>query len=683
MTSASEGPSIPDLDESIDASTLSINTVASSVSAVSNKKTLKNKGRRARTSRVQEVVPVEVEPPVVQRETAQANTKVPRGRKRTSDLISEDDRGYRESTVKPEPPAKRRNTQTRGSVIEQVAYPLLQDEPESMIVDAAPLKPFRGSKKRASSRTRQNSATSNASLRAVIPDNVAIEAELEADLDRRMSDEEQLVVLEEPPKKRGRKPKTTGASTASARGPRAAVLVQETPELEAKAQPVEDSELQVRYNTDIEGSAPTRQKSTKTKVSEKHATKQTKRTYRGSAESSATVATELETRLDSSMMTTRTEADDSGHETDASVGGKSIVRKGSKRKAAAKGRSKTGGSGMMSKNIEDIVQSQPQNQTIPTLGAATEAAPDLGDVVDDDLERMNLHRPTVPSAAKVETSTQDEEAPKKPTQPTTKVRKAKQTKTKKPKTADKPPQLSMPGAFSPLMPNQEQDIEPSFASVLSPTSPPVVTRPINNINDATSLHMNSSSTPVMPPQLPPRSPLRNMNSSARPTPTPQRNNTPKGQNETTPSPSPQPSDAENAPPSTRPPSTRPPLAPLSPSKNHIMHVAFAPGTPRAVPLSPSKIGGGLRSDIPWTSVDVEMVFATTTPGAEKENVDVFGALGADLTSPERRMTVEEWINWNAQKAEEALRTESERVVGVFEKEGGRALRVLEGIEVLD
>jgi hypothetical protein len=114
-----------------------------------------------------------------------------------------------------------------------------------------------------------------------------------------------------------------------------------------------------------------------------------------------------------------------------------------------------------------------------------------------------------------------------------------------------------------------------------------------------------------------------------------------------------------------------------------MHVALAPGTPRGVPLSPSKIGGGLRSDIPWTSVDVEMVFATTTPDVEKENMDVFGALGVDLTSPEKEMTVEEWINWNAQKAEEALRTETERVVGVFEKEGGRALRVLEGIEVLD
>ena len=38
---------------------------------------------------------------------------------------------------------------------------------------------------------------------------------------------------------------------------------------------------------------------------------------------------------------------------------------------------------------------------------------------------------------------------------------------------------------------------------------------------------------------------------------------------------------------------------------------------------------------------------------------------------------------NAQKAEEGLRAESERLVGIFEREGGRALTVLEGIEVLD
>jgi hypothetical protein len=47
------------------------------------------------------------------------------------------------------------------------------------------------------------------------------------------------------------------------------------------------------------------------------------------------------------------------------------------------------------------------------------------------------------------------------------------------------------------------------------------------------------------------------------------------------------------------------------------------------------------------------------------------------------MTVEEWIMFNAGLAEEKLRGECEQMVGVFEKEGGRAMGVLEGVECLD
>jgi hypothetical protein len=673
MTSASEAPSIPDLDESIDASSLSVNTIASSVSAFSNQNNSKKRGKSSRASKM-EGEATESQPPMIQEKGGHANTTAPRGRKRSSDLISADDRGERESTVKPEPPTKRRNTQTRNSVIEEVSYPTLRAEPETMTTEPAPPKPTKGGKKRASSRSRKASAASTASLRAAIPDNATIDAELEADLDRPMSDEDQLVVVEELPKKRGRKPKTTVASIASARRPQATSGEEVAPESVARAQIVEDSESHLTYNTDIERPATPRSKSAKNKAPKKAATKRTTRTNRGSAESVATMATDLEPQVDSSMMTTRTEADDSGHETDASVGGKSIVRKGSKRKAATKGRGKKGGTGMMSKNIEDIVQSQQQNETIPGAAANEEA------------EVMNVRKSAVLPTANAQVPTHDEQAPSKPARTATKPEKAKSTKTKKPKAEDKPLQLSMPGAFSPLIPGQEQDIEPSFASVLSPTSPSVVAKPIPNADAIASLHMTPPSVSVIPPQLPPRSPLRNTTTSARPTPTPQRNNIPQGQKETTPPPSPQSSDAENAPPSTRPPSTRPPLAPLSPSKNQITRVPLAPGTPRAVPLSPSKIGGGLRSDIPWTSVDVEMIFATQTPGGEKENMDIFGGMGVEkggLTSPEKKMTVEEWINWNAQKAEDGLRAESERVVGIFEREGGRALTVLEGIEVLD
>ena len=167
----------------------------------------------------------------------------------------------------------------------------------------------------------------------------------------------------------------------------------------------------------------------------------------------------------------------------------------------------------------------------------------------------------------------------------------------------------------------------------------------------------------------------------------------------TPSPSPQSSDAENHPPSSRPASVRPPLAPLSPqSANNNnqqqqqqpslspQRIPIAPGTPKRLqPSSPSKIGG-LQSQLHWNGVDVDLIFATT-PEKDKDNDEnkpkkQGGSDGVGLTSPEKAMTVEEWIRSKAMDAETELRAEAERVVGVFEREGGRAMRVLEGIEVV-
>jgi len=51
-----------------------------------------------------------------------------------------------------------------------------------------------------------------------------------------------------------------------------------------------------------------------------------------------------------------------------------------------------------------------------------------------------------------------------------------------------------------------------------------------------------------------------------------------------------------------------------------------------------------------------------------------------LTSPEKQMTVEEWILHNADMAEEKLRNECEGMVGIFESQGTRAMRALEGIQ---
>lgn len=106
-----------------------------------------------------------------------------------------------------------------------------------------------------------------------------------------------------------------------------------------------------------------------------------------------------------------------------------------------------------------------------------------------------------------------------------------------------------------------------------------------------------------------------------------------------------PSDQENRPPSTLSKQNRPPLS--------------SPGAP------PPQ----------WKPIDVDTVFATN------EDIDPFGvAVNRTLDEEEKDMTVQEWIEHIAGQAAQKLSAEGERIVGVFEREGRRALTTLEAIE---
>ncbi|PCH04013.1 Hypothetical protein PENO1_024650 [Penicillium occitanis (nom. inval.)] len=162
-------------------------------------------------------------------------------------------------------------------------------------------------------------------------------------------------------------------------------------------------------------------------------------------------------------------------------------------------------------------------------------------------------------------------------------------------------------------------------------------------------------------------------SPQRPSP----NNTHSTTQERTPSPSPQASDAENQPPSTRPRSARPPI--LSPSKPPASRI-LATTTPS--PLKRQE--GYLTSTRSWEPMDIEELLGSFF--SDKENRDFTpdqGNIKDILTSPEKKMTVEEWIYYNAKNGEERLRRECERLISIFEREGGRAMRALEGIECME
>lgn len=149
------------------------------------------------------------------------------------------------------------------------------------------------------------------------------------------------------------------------------------------------------------------------------------------------------------------------------------------------------------------------------------------------------------------------------------------------------------------------------------------------------------------------------------------------------SPSPQSSDAENRPLSarfSRLSAARTPI--LSPSKQRTVQIPLAASTP-----SPSKRNvnsGHLQTSHPWVPVDIEEILFAGSSDKENDDMDgILNGLKGGLTSPEKRMTVEEWILWNAKNSEEKLKRECERLVSHFEQEGGRAMRALEGIECID
>ncbi|KJZ77943.1 hypothetical protein HIM_02580 [Hirsutella minnesotensis 3608] len=138
-----------------------------------------------------------------------------------------------------------------------------------------------------------------------------------------------------------------------------------------------------------------------------------------------------------------------------------------------------------------------------------------------------------------------------------------------------------------------------------------------------------------------------------------------------PSQSPQSSDAENRPPSSKPANS-----------TTTKRVVLAPVSITPMRGSPQKrnVLAGLQSSTPWTAVNLEAVLGTPEPGLDKENA--VGRLlkkGKDLTSPEKSMTVEEWIYFNAGEAEKKLKHECETMVSKFEREGTRAMNVLEGL----
>jgi hypothetical protein len=57
------------------------------------------------------------------------------------------------------------------------------------------------------------------------------------------------------------------------------------------------------------------------------------------------------------------------------------------------------------------------------------------------------------------------------------------------------------------------------------------------------------------------------------------------------------------------------------------------------------------------------------------------AAAGQLSSPEKKMSVEEWVRYQAEQGEAELRRKCERMVEAFERQGMKAMESLSGVKV--
>ena len=628
--------------------------------------------------------------------------KPTRGRKRKSEEVRDDhdtaDKVGAENLAG-EPPSKKRATRTRASSAQPESQGGLAEQgtynDDTHVVDAVAMPPPRplskkggnGGRKRGSCTARKGSATSTASmasLRGNVTEDSSIEAALEADLDRSQTDDEAAM---EPTTETLPKPRRfTRTRPTSRNGPASvaptrrttrvstiATIVGDDIELqsadgqEPEHEPEHEPEQEIAAKSDRtatkagrarnvshkvaepssalredsmrdvpdldeelqnqKGEVPSQAKVPKSRqVSRQAPTRRTRTSQQSSAKDvDYPILNPDSSAPNSSVLGSLVNENESGQETDASIASQGPKKRGPKKRAVrgkkTKGNKKTG---IISRNIEDIVQPD------VTVQVVIEQPPRL--------DVAAIEEPMETAEQDIANTIAPEKGLKKKTAKSTK---AKTTKAK-----------AIPVASSPL---------------LSQMSEPWTDQPLG---ESTPLQASRAEvayfTPLQAAQIAPPPPAATPEKKAPPEPL-------SAQKTPRPAGSSQASDAENQPPSSRPSALRPPLEVQSPTKSQAIRIPLAASTPTA---SPSRRNiSKLQTSIPWTAVDLEK-FLLASPNVDKENTV---APNVDLTSPERKLTVEGWIFNNARKGEERLRNECERLVGRFENEGVRALKTLEGI----
>lgn len=629
FTVASEAPSIIEEPAEVDDSILTTATVTS----VAGKKMPKaKKAAKGRKTKVAVDEPVEIsalpEPEDDDFEVKVPQPKAKKGKKRTSDAMEPET-----TAMEPqEPPAKRRVTRNMraSNAVEVIhAEPMAVDYPDlTLEVDntaseiIVPKKKGRASTAKGK---RNVSTASKATLRVEAPDEEEIEKALEADLERPLSDNEDdnMVVEEAKPRResRARKPTAKASQAPTRKTSRASKLPAADHDMFAVGNvSVDEAAIEAELEAmELEQPVPLpKAKGAKGRQPRKPSVKQ-----QVAAKQDEKVQEEAETVEHAHIPTPTTAAPEPEVEEDHNTSITSevtVVKGANKRQTKAKGGKKATKSAVM----------EPEAQVLETgsVEQQEEEQPKKKSV------RSKKTTQTEDDLTAPETAVEANPPPEEPVAPVPTV--VKQTKVKQTKAKGKDK------AFPPAPIEEVEPRPPQFSVLPAPRSSFAA----------------------------PRSPLA----------------APK---ELTPSLSPQSSDAENQPPTSR---SSLKAGPATQTQTHTSRIPLAPGTPTHNNLSPSKRTGGFRSAHPWTAIDLDSILLKSPSdilSEEKENsiantllAEALGRIKkSELTSPEKKMTVEEWILHNADLAAERLRGECERMVGIFETEGARAMRVLEGMVV--
>jgi hypothetical protein len=671
FTAASEVPSLADLPPEEDDSVLTTTTNATATPGEKKmgkgKRTTTGRGRKTKAKKSEAV---EIDPPPGPEDDLEVKEvpvpKATRGRKRKSEQIHDSTAPVVEIEA---PAAKRRATRARGSTAIEDSH--REESADQAATEDLPNSAEHTRTKRTARSSRKPSAAARiASLKVPVPTDEEIDAALQADLDMHVPDDEGMPATG-PLRKATRSNKMMKADYAmfdtepmdideaaieaeleameadskplpkakGARGrPRKASAKQQAAAKKAAAAESEAREAvdelaseqiaaELEHSISVQHSPPAlkpkKQRTASHQVSRKVPP-------RGTSVSVPSVNDNNISQTDNlqSSIIDQNDREDSGNDTDVSLASQSTVVRAT---TSTRGSIVKRGVGkpnkrVASRNIEEVVQkrqnapSKDPGSIVDLSAAGKEASPE-----ENSLTEERFYTPAPEFHEEIEERMSEVSEPK-PTR----------TGGRLPKVAPAP---------APITASQRTATGISDTAEEAPISVPARSK----------LAKTNSVAPAVRSSTPPR-------------------------REKNPSRSPQSSDAENQPPSSKPSTARKAATP-NPSAVRIPLAAITPV------ISPSKLNiiSSLRSDNPWTAVDLDAIFMKT-PGDEnvigKELLeDALGKMKTfELTSPEKKMTVEEWVLYNAEVAEGRLRNECERMVGIFERQGTKAMRAVEGIE---